>query len=100
MRWRALCRSIWRELGRGRSAFDRPGLPSAYITDILTNMPSPVRFAIVRKLLEDNGWVLVRVKGSHHSFTKAGVGTYSVPVHHGHVKHGYYKEARRRCGIE
>lgn len=55
---------------------------------------------MLKKLLEDNGWVLVRIRGSHHSFIKAGVGTYTVPVHHGQVKHGYYKEAKRRCGVD
>ena len=61
-------------------------------------MPSPVRFAVVKKLLEDHGWALVRIKGSHHSFRKAGVGTFPVPVHHGKVAHVYFKEAEKICG--
>jgi predicted RNA binding protein YcfA (HicA-like mRNA interferase family) len=61
-------------------------------------MPSPVRFAVVRKLLEDHGWVLARIRGSHHSFTKPGAGTFPIPVHRGKVAHVYYKEAQKRCG--
>lgn len=48
-------------------------------------MPSEVRFAVVRKLLENDGWTFQRVKGSHHQFTKPGHRTYSVPVHQGKV---------------
>ena len=34
------------------------------------------------RILEDNGWSLVRVKGSHHAFEKAGnLKTVIVPVH-------------------
>jgi hypothetical protein len=33
-------------------------------------MPSPVRFAIVRKLLESKGYRLDRISGSHHVFVK------------------------------
>lgn len=63
-------------------------------------MPSPVRFAVVKKLLEDNGWMLVHITGSHHKFKKAGGGTIVVPVQHGLVKHGYYKKAKLVCGVE
>ncbi len=52
-------------------------------------MPSPVRFAVVKKLLESKGYKLVRVAGSHHVFEKAGVRPQIVPVHHNQVKHGY-----------
>lgn len=61
-------------------------------------MPSPVRFALVKSLLKAHGWVLVRVRGSHHTFRKPGVGTFPVPVHNGKVAHVYYKEAQKRCG--
>jgi predicted RNA binding protein YcfA (HicA-like mRNA interferase family) len=29
-------------------------------------MPSPIRFAVIRKELEAAGYVLVRISGSHH----------------------------------
>lgn len=58
-------------------------------------MPSPVRFAVVKKLLESKGYKLVRVAGSHHIFEKAGVRPQIVPVHHNQVKHGYYRNAQK-----
>ena len=61
-------------------------------------MPSPVRFAVVRNLLVKNGWA--RIAGSHHIFTKAGERSFSVPVHKGLVKHGYYKAAKGFCSEE
>ncbi len=59
-------------------------------------MPSPVRFAVVKRLLESRGWTLVRITGSHHHFAKPGeVGHYSIPVHKGQVKHGYYRDLQK-----
>jgi predicted RNA binding protein YcfA (HicA-like mRNA interferase family) len=43
-------------------------------------MPSPVRFAMVKRMLEAKGY-LDRMKGSHHVFKKPGVLDESVPVH-------------------
>ena len=57
-------------------------------------MPSPVRFAVVDRLLRDKGYVLHRVSGSHHVFTKAGVPHQNIPVHNGLVKHVYYRKAQ------
>ena len=55
-------------------------------------MPSEVRFAVVRKLLETNGWTLVRISSSHHIFEKPGRrGHLSISVHHGKVKYGYVR---------
>jgi predicted RNA binding protein YcfA (HicA-like mRNA interferase family) len=33
------------------------------------------------KLLEDRGWILLRIKGSHHIYKKTDFPTISVPVH-------------------
>jgi predicted RNA binding protein YcfA (HicA-like mRNA interferase family) len=34
------------------------------------------------KILEKNGWILIRVQGSHHIYGKAGVNVkISVPIH-------------------
>ena len=33
------------------------------------------------KVLTDNGWVLDRIKGSHHIFTKPGKRAIPVPIH-------------------
>lgn len=58
-------------------------------------MPSEVRFAEVRRLLERDGWRLLRIKGSHHSFGKPGFRNIVVPVHHDRVKPFYVKEIRK-----
>ena len=58
-------------------------------------MPSPVRFAVVKKLLESKGYVLTDISGSHHVFRKPGVRPFPVPVHHGQVKHVYYRKAQK-----
>jgi predicted RNA binding protein YcfA (HicA-like mRNA interferase family) len=57
-------------------------------------VPSPVRFAVVRRLLEAKGYALTRITGSHHMFTKAGRPLVSIPVHRNQVKHVYYKIAQ------
>ena len=62
-------------------------------------MASPVRFAEVKKLLEQNGWTLARVSGSHHIFTRPGEPRpFPVAVHKGMCKHAYYREAQKRVG--
>jgi predicted RNA binding protein YcfA (HicA-like mRNA interferase family) len=58
-------------------------------------MPSPVRFAVVRKLLESKGYTLERISGSHHKFTKPGQPHLSIPVHRNQVKHAYYRLAQK-----
>ena len=58
-------------------------------------MPSPVRFAVVKKLLESKGYVLTDISGSHHIFKKPGASPQSVPVHHNQVKHVYLKKAQK-----
>ena len=61
-------------------------------------MPSPVRFAEILRYLEKHGWRLVRINGSHHTFTKAGESRpITVPVHHGKVDAIYEKQAKKRC---
>lgn len=63
-------------------------------------MPSHARFAEVSKLLEANGWVLSRIRGSHHVFTKAGESPIVIPVHNRRVKHVYVREIKKKLGIE
>jgi predicted RNA binding protein YcfA (HicA-like mRNA interferase family) len=61
-------------------------------------MPSPVRFAKVRRYLESHGWTLVRISGSHHTFTRSGERRpLVIPVHHGKVDAIYEKQAHKRC---
>jgi len=58
-------------------------------------MPSPVRFAVVRKLLESKGYVLAQIRGSHHVFKKPGAPPQIVPVHHNVVKYAYFRNAQQ-----
>ena len=54
------------------------------------------------RLLERNGWMLRRVKGSHHIYTKAGVrAIITVPVHGNRsLKPGLCRAILRMAGIE
>lgn len=63
-------------------------------------MPSEVRFAEIRKLLESHGWTLDRIRGSHHNFQKEGERPIAIPVHKGKVKPAYLRDVRKRLGIE
>lgn len=58
-------------------------------------MPSPVRFEVVKKLLESKGNRLDRVAGSHHTLTKPGHLPVVIPVHRNQVKHAYYRKAQK-----
>jgi predicted RNA binding protein YcfA (HicA-like mRNA interferase family) len=59
-------------------------------------MPSDVRFAVVRKMLEAKGYALVRVQGSHYVFSKAGIPRpVVISVHGGKVKHGYVRDIQK-----
>jgi predicted RNA binding protein YcfA (HicA-like mRNA interferase family) len=58
-------------------------------------MPSPVRFAEVRELLEGAGYELVRISGSHHIFAKEGADLVSIPVHKNLVKYGYVRRIKK-----
>lgn len=58
-------------------------------------MPSPVRYAEIKRLLEAKGYTLDRVNGSHHIFIKPGVRSLSIPVHKNEVKHAYYRQAQK-----
>ncbi len=58
-------------------------------------MPSEERFAVIKKTLEDHGWVLVRINSSHHVFKKPGASQASIPVHHGKVKPFYVRQVKK-----
>lgn len=55
-------------------------------------MPSEMRFAAVRAILEKVGYRLIRVRGSHHVF--------SIPVHRGKVKSVYVRQAVKLAAEE
>jgi predicted RNA binding protein YcfA (HicA-like mRNA interferase family) len=60
-------------------------------------MPSPVRFAEIRRLLEKHGWTLARISGSHYIFQKPGHRSFPVPVHHGKVDYVYFRKAQKEA---
>lgn len=55
-------------------------------------MPSEVRFAEIRKLLEKHGWTHRHGKGSHHVFTRPGSPPVVVAVHGNKVKPVYVRQ--------
>lgn len=60
-----------------------------------TLMPSPLRFAEIRRQLEEAGYQLVRINGSHHIFDRPGGPLVSIPVHNGKVKFGYGRRIQK-----
>lgn len=56
----------------------------------LKNNPNNVTFSEIRKLLEQEGFALDRITGSHHIFVKDEI-TFVVPVHNNKVKTIYVK---------
>lgn len=59
------------------------------------DMSDTVPFRDIRRALESAGWKLVRVRGSHHVFTKAEEAPVVVPVHGGRVKRVYKREVEK-----
>ena len=60
-------------------------------------MASEKRFSDVKRMLEQAGYRLVRICGSHHYFTKPGEEPFSIPVHQGKVKPYYVREVKKVC---
>lgn len=60
-------------------------------------MPSDVPFSQVKRRLLAAGYLLDRVNGSHHVFTRAGRLPVSIPVHNGKVKAYYAKQVAKLC---
>jgi predicted RNA binding protein YcfA (HicA-like mRNA interferase family) len=56
----------------------------------LKNNPNNATFSDIRKLLEQVGFALDRITGSHHIFVKDEI-TFVVPVHNNKVKTIYVK---------
>ena len=61
-------------------------------------MASPVRFAVVKELLERHGWTFVRISSSHHVFEKPGDRDWSIPVHRNLVKGEYVRQIKKHLG--
>lgn len=58
-------------------------------------MALEVRFSELRRLLEQNGWRLTRIKGSHHTFVGEGRPSIPIPVHKNRVKAVYLKQVEQ-----
>lgn len=62
------------------------------LLDAVKRAPHNVTFAKLRKLLEQEGFFLERIGGSHHNFRR-GSTIFVVPVHNNRVKIVYVKRA-------
>lgn len=58
-------------------------------------MPSPVRFAVVVKMLKEKGYYFAHVNGSHHIFKNNLGHAFSVPVHRNLVNHVYVRQIEK-----
>ncbi len=52
------------------------------------------------KLLESNGFRLIRIKGSHHMFFKEGVGVIPVPHPKKDMTMGTYNNILKKAGLK
>jgi len=60
------------------------------IFEKLKNNPKDVRFDDIKKMLEEKGFELKRISGSHFIFSKGEV-TFVIPSHNNKVKEIYVK---------
>ena len=58
-------------------------------------MPEAVRFNEIRRLLEQHGWAVDRIRGSHFIFTGANRPTLAIPVHGGKCKPAYERIVKK-----
>lgn len=65
----------------------------------LLELPTTMRFSEVRTLLEAQGYVLDRTRGSHHMFIKRGAPRIDVVVHDKRVKVEYLKDIVGKLGV-
>ncbi len=59
-----------------------------------------IKFRDIEKLLKANGFICVRVKGSHHQYKKAGhKGTVTVPNHSKDIAVGTLLSIEKQSGL-
>lgn len=58
-------------------------------------MPSEVRFAVMKKMIESAGWKLDRTSSSHVIFDRPNARNIVVVLHHGKVKPVYVRQAKK-----
>lgn len=57
-------------------------------------------FRKVNKILEANGWKLIRIVGSHYRYEKVGFESITVPNHNGRdLSIGVLKDLERKTGL-
>lgn len=58
-------------------------------------------FREIKKILKANGWVLIRVSGSHHQYRKTGCpNSITVPNHNGRdLTIGVLKDLEKKTGL-
>lgn len=59
----------------------------------LKRNPTEIRFEILRRILEGNGYCLINTKGSHSRFQKEGSLSITIVSHRNKVKKWYIKRA-------
>lgn len=58
-------------------------------------MAGEIRFAELKTALEAAGYRLVRIRGSHHIFSRQASPRIVVPVHRGKVKDCYVRQIKK-----
>ncbi|PWA06989.1 hypothetical protein DCC39_17125 [Pueribacillus theae] len=67
------------------------------IVEKMQNRPNGIRFSELVKTLEHYGYILDRVRGSHHNFRNEQGDIITIPKHNP-VKAVYIKEVLKRIG--
>jgi predicted RNA binding protein YcfA (HicA-like mRNA interferase family) len=63
----------------------------------MRNRPNGIRFNEIVKVLESNGYIMVRVSGSHHHFRNEYGDVITIPKHNP-VKAVYVEDVLKRIG--
>lgn len=67
------------------------------IIEKMKNRPNGIKFSEIVKVLEYHGYIMVRVRGSHHHFRNKDGDVITIPKHNP-VKAVYVKDVLRRIG--
>jgi len=68
------------------------------IIEKMKNRPKGIRFEELVKVLNHYGYILVRVKGSHHHFRNDKGDVITIPNHGNPIKAVYVKDVLQRIG--
>ncbi|MEV2353615.1 type II toxin-antitoxin system HicA family toxin [Paenibacillus larvae] len=67
------------------------------IVQKMKNRPNGITFEEIVKVLNHNGYILVRVNGSHHHFRHKAGDLITIPKHHP-LKAAYVRDVLKRIG--